>query len=316
MQNLQIKNGHLSEYGTGKNYMWTFSFFFLCLLVFLASHSFLFYSFFCFFWFAGYTDNRCRTARELVPVMNQLIRQKDGPLRKVTQKIDDISYMEKLKKPDWALVERIGCETTYEYINLIKNITTCDDITPSPPLPNNNNNNNMMMKGGREGGDNNNIIIVNALANIELRQQQKTLKWLEDFPLLNPWHENAIKCQDEYDLGDLEFQVNKKSKNHNNIIIEPSPLISHGLDRSYILEKICNNKRMKKASIQQLLLRPSKDLASNLFCQIVKEPTLSLQKITRQHRKNDEYYNSAATAAESSSSSTSYAEETTSFFVE
>jgi hypothetical protein len=185
-----------------------------------------------------------RTARELVPVMQHLTR-KNGALRHGA--LDSNSNPE-IEKPDWGLIENILCAGKYEYAEL--------GSMTSVGLPQQ-----VKLLEGRE------MEVMQALANTELDAQDRVRQW-RSLPLLNPMHLKAIRCQDEFDLGPVEYQVTAVAP------IQPSPLIPQGLDRSYLLERVS----------ERLKTHPTKDLASTLLCQLVDRAPSSIQGITLRHK--------------------------------
>ena len=109
-----------------------------------------------------------------------------------------------------------------------------------------------------------------ALRTTELEQQVRISNW-RSLPLINPMHQKAIKSQTEYDLGPLNFSVRSLSS-PSTTLIQPSPLIQQGLDRSYLLKMACF----------QLQTSPTKDMASSLVCSLGRSS--SIQSITKHHR--------------------------------
>lgn len=199
-----------------------------------------------------------RSARELVPLMFELTR-KDGAIRQArttsaaaaatTADDDGDSNGFEIQKPDWGLIENILGTGKYEYVEL-------GSITSTSPLPKS------KLLEGRDAE------IMNALANTELDAQNRIRKWRK-LPLVNPLHPKAIRCQDESNLGPLEYQVTASAP------IQPSPLIPQGLDRSYLLERVS----------KQLKACPTKDMATTLLCQLVDRPPSTIQAVTSLHRE-------------------------------
>lgn len=204
-----------------------------------------------------------RSARELVPVMHQLLRNDEyGPLRKVGDSL--LYHKEKFRKPDWGLVEIILKDGPYEYLDLVKDtkvITTKDLDLELPTV-------------GVDAKDQRKRVLMMALRTTELEQQVRISNW-RSLPLINPMHQKAIKSQTEYDLGPLNFSVRSSpspSLSSSTPLIQPSPLIQQGLDRSYLLKMACF----------QLETSPTKDMASSLVCYLGR--TSSIQSITKHHR--------------------------------
>jgi hypothetical protein len=183
-----------------------------------------------------------RTARELVPVMHQLLRF-DGPLRTANQPLDPSMPVE---PPDWGLIENILGTGMYDYVELKKRTA---ETAPS---------NYKLSRSGRE------VELMKALTSSELEAQKRVKQWRK-LPLVNPMHPAAIQCQEENDLGTLEFQVRPIQ------YIQPSPLVPQGIDRSYLLEKVSRH----------LQIAPSKDVATTLLCQMVEHVPGAIQRMTR-----------------------------------
>jgi hypothetical protein len=109
--------------------------------------------------------------------------------------------------------------------------------------------------------------IMMALVNAEWEEQERVRKWKE-LPLVNPVHEAAIQCQDEYALGTLEYKAQPKQ------YVRPSPLIPQGLDRTYILSQISH----------RIGVSPTKDFASSLVCELVESVPATIVTITQHDR--------------------------------
>jgi hypothetical protein len=192
-----------------------------------------------------------RTARELVPVL-QLLNPKEGQLyyRNPNDDVND----EEPTQPKWGLVETFGTDT-YELLNLPLETR---DSRPQPPKKNA-----LLLQEDEREAD-----IRMALAQAELEEQARIRNWKE-YPMLNPVHPAAIRCQDEYALGPLEFRRRERQ------YVRPSPLISQGLDRAYILEQVS----------QRLGVPPSKDLASSLACELTNLVPSTIGEINRYQQR-------------------------------
>ena len=151
--------------------------------------------------------------------------------------------------------------------------------------------------------------LLTSLARTELFERERVQKW-RNLPSTNPVHPMALTSRDEEGLGALEFSTvqfpeefavngmavagrdavgiggtnsvhKKRSRNRVTVdedeaeVIELCPLISHGLDRSYVLEALSNRIGVDK----------SKDVASSLVCELMMDSVpAAIHGITEQHK--------------------------------
>lgn len=185
-----------------------------------------------------------RTSRELVSVA-ALLSPVRGQIRFRGPLLDSDSIV---RKPGaWGLVEAIGTDK-YEFLNLRS------ETRRAPPT---------QQKHSERKAQ-----LLMSMARAELVAEKRVIKW-NQIPLLDPMHKAVLQCQDEYALGVLEYRSRPKQ------FVNPSPLVAQGLDRSYVMEGLCNQKGVA----------PSKDFASSLICEIVESVPDSVSMITQRDRK-------------------------------
>jgi hypothetical protein len=199
-----------------------------------------------------------RTARELIPVMHLLSKQQIRFRNNITSSTKHHRRDEQDAPPDWGLVETFGTDI-YELLPL------ASKTRKKPPPPPTNTNSNTPSSKELEDRE---TQVQSALALAELKEQERIREWRK-LPLLNPVHKAALRCQDEYALGTLEFRPPTKQ------YIRPSPLIPQGLDRAYLLARVS----------QRLGIPPTKDFGATLACELVDSVPDAVQALTRQDQK-------------------------------
>ena len=138
--------------------------------------------------------------------------------------------------------------------------------------------------------------IMMALVHAEQEERNRILSW-NKLALKNTWHKKALTGLNEYSLGSLAYddsynqtnayEINEISlseieedettedqekNSRRKLVIEPTPLVRTGLDRMYILEQFVtssNNTQETSGNTDDDKLKPTKDLAISLSCELV-----------------------------------------------
>eukprot|EP00934_Nitzschia_sp_Nitz4_P006988 Nitzschia sp. Nitz4//scaffold229_size32011//1148//2258//NITZ4_007914-RA/size32011-processed-gene-0.29-mRNA-1//1//CDS//3329542844//6978//frame0 len=124
-------------------------------------------------------------------------------------------------------------------------------------------------------------LLVSMMA-IEKQSQERVRQWNQEFPSLQPFHPHALQLQDEGTLGTLEFDQTCVKQS----LIQPSPLIPHGLDRMHILGYIKGSTNATADRAAAVVfdgkgsqpLGMTKDAAATLTCRLVGDTAGSIWK--------------------------------------
>jgi len=206
-----------------------------------------------------------RTARELVPVMHLLDQEQNQIcFRQSKQPIDGSAPTRKAERGHggrWGLVETFGTGT-YELLNLDFE-SHADPIELSRIHP---------LHGRQSPGDHVENPVFDGMVQVELQEEQRVRRW-KDLSLENPFHNRALKSQDEMAVGPLDFQIPEQK-----LLVRPPSLVSTGLDRAMFLE----------LASRQLRLPATKDLSLRMECRLAECLTASVHALTSESsRKRD-----------------------------
>jgi len=170
-----------------------------------------------------------RTSRELVSVI-KFLNQNLGQIR-FRKRFASDEMRDSPEEPKWGLVERMG-DATFAFLDVQRETKALPDFEDKD------------IEGANR--------FVRGLVQTELAAQKRVKEW-NALPQRNPWHPAALRSRDEYALGPLLYRPFQLQP------VQQSPLILQGLDRKYILDQVAT----------RLGLKPSRDLAADLACELV-----------------------------------------------
>lgn len=219
-----------------------------------------------------------RNARELVPVADSLLadqhqiayRTIGGPKKQVenadkstaTSTSPSVSVspststIAATSTIQWGLFESFGPPGFYQLLELEASTRTENPFVALPGQGQTN-------MGISKGEQTKNSIIL-GLVHVEQNEQKRVQQW-NALALDQPWHVQALKCQDEMILGPLTYQTPMTKHS-----FPTTPLVEDGLDRLTIMEIVAEHLK---------LAAPTKDMAFDMACEIVESLPATVQSI-------------------------------------